>query len=184
MSLIFEIYVSGKSKTYKVCRTFSVRKNGKDVESTAMLYEVNGESETLVQEGVYKVNEQIFRIVGLGENEFSKCIALPQGEFSAFLKAKQSERTEIMSNIFDLSKYGEKLCERVKQKVSDLDKQVTALSASLELVEYANDEVLSEAKSNFMSSTTSYESVKKELNSKNEKYANLSLSLEKRNKLK
>ncbi len=184
VSLIFEIYVSGKSKTYKVCRTFSVRKNGKDVESTAMLYEVNGESETLVQEGVYKVNEQIFRIVGLGENEFSKCIALPQGEFSAFLKAKQSERTEIMSNIFDLSKYGEKLCERVKQKVSDLDKQVTALSASLELVEYANDEVLSEAKSNFMSSTTSYESVKKELNSKNEKYANLSLSLEKRNKLK
>lgn len=184
VSLLFEIFVSGKTKKYRVSRTFSVRKNGKDVESSACLYEVKGETETLSQEGVNKVNEQIFKIVGLGENEFSKCIALPQGEFSAFLKAKQSERTEIMSNIFDLSKYGERLCEKVKKKVSELDKQVTALSASLELVEYANDEVLSEAKSNFTASTNSYESVKKELANKSEKYANLSQSLEKRNKLK
>ncbi len=183
VSLLFEIYVSGKTKKYKVCRTFSVRKNGKDVESTANLYEIKGENENLIYEGVYKVNEQVFRIVGLGQNEFSKCIALPQGEFSAFLKAKQSERTEIMSNIFDLSKYGEKLCEKVRKKVSELDKQVTALSASLELVEYANDEVLTSAKTSFKSVTNSYETVKKELLEKNEIYAKASSSLEKRNKL-
>ena len=35
----------------------------------------------------------------LGAKEFAKCIALPQGEFSAFLKARPSERTEIMSLI-------------------------------------------------------------------------------------
>lgn len=183
VSLQFEIYVSGSNKIYEVNRTFSIKKNNKDVESTAELYEINNENRIMIAEGVNKVNDKIFITLGLGQNEFSKCIALPQGEFSAFLKAKQSERTEIMSNIFDLSKYGEKLCIKAREKLAEFDKQVTALEASLKIVDYASDEVLSQAKENFLSGTKTYESVKEELSNKNEKYAKLSASLQKRNKL-
>ena len=183
VSLWFEILVSGKTKKYLVSRTFSIRKNGKDVESTALLFELDGEDKNLISEGSFKVNEKVFEIVGLGQNEFSKCIALPQGEFSAFLKAKQSERTEIMSNIFDLSKYGEKLYAKVKKKLNDFDRDVASLTAKLQLVDYATDEVLSEAKEKFFTSSVAYEKVKDELKEKSETYAKFKESLEKRQKL-
>ena len=99
----FQIFHKNKNKTYLVKRSFAVKKNGKDVESNATLFELDGDEKKVVEEGVSKVDNKIFMILGLGVREFSKCIALPQGEFSAFLKAKPAERTDIMSNIFDLS---------------------------------------------------------------------------------
>lgn len=183
VSLEFEIYHAGELKFYEVSRTFSAKKGGKEVEQSASLYEVVGGNKTLISEGVSKVDDKIFSIIGLGQNEFSKCIALPQGEFSAFLKARQSERTEIMSNIFDLSKYGEKLCSNVKEKLAEYDREVAALSASLALVDYASDELLSNAKSNFMFAANSYEDVKKKLSEKTSAHLKYSKSLEKRNKL-
>ena len=88
------------------------------------------------------ISDKIFQIIGLGVNEFAKCIALPQGEFSAFLQAKPSERTEIMSNIFNLSQYGDELALKVKNRLNEFDKQVSSLSASKSMVEYATDEQL------------------------------------------
>ena len=85
-SLVFEIFHAGKTRRYEVLRTFAKKKNGKDLDASASLYELNESEKTLVEEGTNKVNEKIFSIIGLGAREFAKCIALPQGEFSAFLQ--------------------------------------------------------------------------------------------------
>lgn len=183
VSLEFEILMAGEQKTFLVTRTFQIKKNGKDVDSSASLYEISGEDKKLLVEGTSKVNEKIYSIILLGKNEFIKCIALPQGEFSAFLKAKQSERTEIMSNIFDLTKYGERLCARVKEKVTEFDREIAGHSASLSLVEYANDETLENARKEFLENTSLYETESKTLKEKSELYSSLSKSLENKNKL-
>ncbi len=183
VSLEFEIFHAGKNRHFDITRTFAKRKNGKDIESSAELFELSGGEKNMLAEGVLKVDAKVFEIIGLGANEFAKCIALPQGEFSAFLKARPSERTEIMSNIFDLSKYGEKLVASVKNKVNEYDKQVLALSASFELVKFATDELLSETKQQMDTVRIEYDKTSAELKTLSEDYAKQSTAYEKQLKL-
>lgn len=163
VSFTFSMLVSGANKTFEITRTFAKKKNGKDIDSSAELYELDGENKKLIEEGTNRVNDKIFQIVGLGVNEFAKCIALPQGEFAAFLQAKPSERTEIMSNIFNLSQYGEELIAKVKTKINEFDKQVSTLSASKTMVEYATDEKLETLSQDLSTKRQEYEEKSKEL---------------------
>lgn len=163
VSLSFLMQNSGKDKTYEVTRTFTKKKNGKDIDSSAELYEIIDGEKKLIEEGTTKVNDKIFHIIGLGVNEFAKCIALPQGEFSAFLQAKHSERTEIMSNIFDLSKYGDELMIKVKAKLSEFEKQTATLSAVKSIVDYATDEKLRETTQELETKRNDYEEKSKQL---------------------
>lgn len=169
VSFTFSMLVSSKDKVYEITRTFAKKKNGKDIDSSAELYEINADEKKLIEEGTTKVNDKIFNIIGLGVNEFAKCIALPQGEFAAFLQAKPSERTEIMSNIFSLSKYGDELMIKVKSKLNEFDKQVSTISASKAMVDYATDEKLSLL-------SNELEAKKKEYEEKSNELQNLSVS--------
>lgn len=171
VSLSFEISLGGENKIYEVERTFSKKKNGKLIDSSASLYEINDGERNLVEEGMVKVNDKIFSIIGLGVNEFAKCIALPQGEFSAFLQAKPSERIEIMSNIFNLSKYGDELSASVKEKLNEFDKEVSILSASKQLLAGATDDLLEDVKKIASETRQKYEEVSEKLKQKAEELA-------------
>lgn len=183
VTFVFEMFHKGKNRKFEVSREFSKKKNGKEVDSSATLYEFDDGEKKLVEEGTVKVGEKIFSIIGLGVNEFAKCIALPQGEFSAFLQAKPSERTEIMSNIFDLSKYGEKLASSVKEKLNEFDKQVSVLSASAEMVNFATDEVLDNANQELLKAKETYAETSEKLNEKSNEFKDAEASLEKLTKL-
>lgn len=175
----FSMLNSGKDKIYEITRTFSKKKNGKDIDSDAELYELDGEDKKLIEQGTTKVNDKIFGIVGLGVNEFAKCIALPQGEFSAFLQAKPSERTEIMSNIFNLSQYGDELMQKVKNKLNEFDKQVSTLSASKTMVDYATDEKLESLTTELASKKQEYELASNELQKLSSSWGEQKQTLEK-----
>ena len=179
VSFEFSILASGRNKTYEITRTFSKKKNGKDIDSNATLYEISGDDKNLIAEGTTKVNDKIFHIIGLGVNEFAKCIALPQGEFAAFLQAKPSERTEIMSNIFSLSDYGEKLVSKVKARLSEYDKQVATLSASSQMVEYATDEKLANLQNELDENKKEYDSKTEELATLSKKWSDQKQDFEK-----
>ncbi len=184
VNFVFEIFQSGKNKRYKVSRTFSRKKNGKELDASASIYELVSGEENLIEEGTVKVNDKVFSIIGLGVREFEKCIALPQGEFSAFLQAKASERTEIMSNIFDITRFGEPLAEKVKQKVAEFDKEVSILSASQQMVAYATDELLAESKKNSGEVKVDYETKSKLLEVKQAEQKRAQGDFEKLEKLK
>ena len=184
VSFAFAIVVSGQEKTFEITRTFSKKKNGKDIESSAELYELDGENKNLIEEGTTKVNDKIFQIIGLGVNEFAKCIALPQGEFSAFLQAKPSERTEIMSNIFNLSQYGDELMQKVKARLNEFEKEVSSLSASKALLEYATDEKLDATTKELEQSKENYESESKNLQTLSNTWSEQKQSFEKLQTLK
>ena len=184
VSFDFEIFISGENKRYEITRTFSKKKNGKDLDASAELYQVKGDEKVLIEEGQTKVNDKIFGIIGLGVNEFEKCIALPQGEFAAFLKAKPSERTEIMSNIFNLSRYGETLSNNVKAKLNEFDKEVSVLTASSEMVEYATDEKVAEAKTVLDDTKSVYDDKSATLKNTSETWAKLKQTHEKLENLK
>lgn len=179
VSFKFSMLSSGKDKVYEITRTFSKKKNGKDIDSDAELYELDGDEKKLIEQGTTKVNDKIFNIVGLGVNEFAKCIALPQGEFAAFLQAKPTERTEIMSNIFNLSQYGDELMQKVKFKLNEFDKQVSTLSASKAMVDYASDEKLTETSQELAAKKQEYENKSSELQNLSNSWGEQKQTLEK-----
>lgn len=183
VDFVFEVFHKGKTRRFRANRVFSRKKNGKDLDASASLYEIDGEQETLIEEGTVKVNDKIFDIVGLGEREFEKCIALPQGEFSAFLQAKPSERTEIMSNIFDLTRFGEPLAEKVKQKINEYDKEVSVITAQKQMVDYATVEALSEAEQKATTAKAELQEKQQVLFDKKQELAESESSFEKIEKL-
>lgn len=185
VSFEFEIVSNAKKMVYLIRRVFAIKRNGKDVDSSASLFVLNDDgSQNLIEEGITKVDAKIFKIMGLGVREFSKCIALPQGEFSAFLKSKPAERTEIMSNIFNLSGYGEKLVGAVKSKLQEFDKQVEINSSNLSLVSFATDEALAEATKSKDSSKESFDEKSALLNKKSQEFSEKKQNLERQTKLK
>ena len=184
VSFTFSMLDSGKNKTFEITRTFTKKKNGKDIDSDAELYEINGENRKLIEEGTVRVNDKIYKILGLGVNEFAKCIALPQGEFAAFLQAKPSERTEIMSNIFNLSQYGDELMIKVKSRVNEFDKEVSSLSASKAMVDYATDEKLASITKELEDKKNEYDEKSAELKKLSESWSEQKQTFDKLNKLK
>ena len=101
----FELTTEGKRHAYRVRRERK-RKNGT---AKAFLYEYTDDGELLaLAEGTRDVDERLESIIGLSFNDFKMCIALPQGDFAALVKATTAERVKLVSRLFDLEKYGER----------------------------------------------------------------------------
>ncbi len=105
----FEIYFEGERKVFRIERELK-RKNSAQ---TLKVIELRADGETLVRaEGVTSGEAFLKTVVGLEQKDFEKCISLPQGEFAQFVKAAPSERLKLVSRLFDLEKYGERLVKR------------------------------------------------------------------------
>ena len=92
----------------------------KNSAQTLRLYERTDGRLIALSEGVKNTNAMIEEIVGLSFEEFKKCIALPQGEFARFLKETKSERLKLISHLFGLDKYGNKLSDRLKERYAQV----------------------------------------------------------------
>ena len=52
-----------------------------------------------------EVGREIRDVVGLGLEQFSRVVLLPQGDFAAFLRAAPEERRALLGTLFDVSRY-------------------------------------------------------------------------------
>lgn len=53
-----------------------------------------------------EVNAKLEEEFGIGVNDFTRSVVLPQGKFSEFLRLKGIDKMKMLENIFDLEKYG------------------------------------------------------------------------------
>ncbi len=124
----FEIYYEGLRKIYRVEREIK-RKNA--VQSLK-IYEKKENTLTALAEGVREGNALLERIIGLEQKDFEKCIALPQGEFAQFVKSQRSERLKLVSRLFNLEAYGERLVKKTNTKYAECLKEYDLVQARLE----------------------------------------------------
>lgn len=127
IEFIFEITDEGLRKTYIVERSLK-KKSGVH---KAMLYEVCGEENKCVADNPSTVKSKIISVLGLEAKDFRKCIALPQGEFAQFVKSQPAERIKLIERLFDLSKYGIKLKEKLSAKEKAIDERFNELNGKL-----------------------------------------------------
>ncbi len=124
----FEITTDGVRRAYRVKRERK-RKTGT---SKAFLYEYTTEGKLLaLAEGARDVDERVEQIIGLSFQDFKTCIALPQGDFAALVKATTSERVKLVSRLFNLEKYGERLSKAVNEKYYKAEEETNLIKAKM-----------------------------------------------------
>ena len=166
VSLVFEIMTKSGLKKYEATRKYKLKKNNREADSYATLYEYNDEERVVVAEGTYNVDTYLMGVLGLSMEEFSKCIALPQGEFASFLKCRPNERIEIIGNIFDLDEYGTPLWERVKERVAELETELSNYNARIDTIGEVKEEDFERLKSELEFKMANLSAVNTLLNSK------------------
>ncbi|MBQ7579349.1 MAG: SMC family ATPase, partial [Clostridia bacterium] len=169
VKLVFNASKNGAIKTYMVERFFKKKKDDQTVDSSAVFYEKQGDRFAVTCEGVSAVDDAVKNKLGLSFSEFSKCIALPQGQFANFLNATSSERTNIVSNIFNLSKYGAPLQNSVSEKEQDLSVKLAEINGKLTQINDVSEENIKEIKSSLFAIKDEIELLEIDLKQKTEK---------------
>lgn len=103
---------ANKITRYMVRRDFHLRPSG--LKAEAMLTDQTKKS--TLAEMPDNVNNKILEIIGIGKKEFTKCIALPQGEFDRFLSDTPALRKKTLAKLFDLESFGVILNDRLKNR--------------------------------------------------------------------
>ncbi len=142
VELTFAIKRGGVEEVYEVQRKFKFNKTKTLVTQTASLkkQEKNGEKVCLAENAQSVTNLLKNEIVGLEKSDFLKCIALPQGEFAAFVKMTRGERLSVIGKLFDLTKYGDELAVKIKRRQDDLKLESERLAGRLEALDCPSEQ--------------------------------------------
>lgn len=132
----FEITFEGKRRVFRVERELK-RKNAAQ---SVKVYEKEDEKFVVVSDGVRESNALLERIIGLEQRDFEKCIALPQGEFAQFVRSTRADRLKLVSRLFDLEEYGDRLVKRANARYAAAEGERKLAQARLEPYEEVTEE--------------------------------------------
>jgi exonuclease SbcC len=100
-------------------------------------------------------------IIGLSYDNFRRTIIIPQGKFQEFLQLKDKERTEMLKEIFNLSKFD--YFYQITSLGSSNDKAKEKLLGQLSHYESLNEETIALVGTNYKKSLEASQKLKKEL---------------------
>ncbi|NFN93851.1 exonuclease SbcC [Clostridium botulinum] len=120
LNVSFKFQISGiEKKIYVVSREFKRdNKTGNPRTSKAKIIDKTNEIEEVLADKAQKVTEKCEEIIGLGLEDFTRTVVLPQGKFSEFLKLEGKSRREMLERLFNLQKYGNILSVKLSREIS------------------------------------------------------------------
>lgn len=116
-----------RTPTYMV--TKSRGEGEKKVDATARLEFIKPTAESLTR--LDEIGSKVQDILGMGREQFSQLVVLPQGDFAAFLHASSDERKRILQTIFktyfydDMQKFFEAKRKEYSDLIKSLDSEIT-----------------------------------------------------------
>lgn len=141
------------SKVYKFERTMKKDKKerGKYKTSSAKVIDAtNGndtDGEKVIAEGASEVKSAAQSIIGLGSEDFTRSVVLPQGKFSEFLKLKGKDRRDMLERIFGLEKYGKNLMNKIKRAKNENENKLLEVNSKIDYLGDIDDKKFEEVKS-------------------------------------
>lgn len=133
----------GSSTRYLVRRDFRLRPSG--LKAEAVLNDLN--KQLTIAEMPDNVNNKILEIIGIGKKEFTKCVALPQGEFDRFLSDTPAVRKKTLAKLFDLEQFGIILNEKLKKKKQDVSLNKSTMEEKISIYDGINQETIDKTES-------------------------------------
>lgn len=140
LNVSFEFSISdGKTKTYRVEREFKTdKKTGRPKSGKCKVLDITQVNPIILAESVKEVTRTCENIIGLGMNDFTKTVVLPQGSFSEFLKISGKDRREMLERLFNLQEYGENLEKKLSAKSKVIEKKLDIIKGKLSSYEDIN----------------------------------------------
>lgn len=119
---VAELEFEEKGKRYTVKRTqaFSKSRQTLEYKPKSKEAELNSDSEAII--GDTNVTDRIEEIIGIDAEQFRSIVLLAQGEFTKFLSSNSREKEQILSTLFDNSRY-EKFQETLSLAYKKTEKQ-------------------------------------------------------------
>lgn len=149
-SVVYEFVIAGaEEKTYQVSREFKRNKNEGINQGKCQLLELRPEGALVLADKTTEVTNACEEIIGLGLTDFTRTVVLPQGKFSDFLKLEGKPRRDMLERLFNLSKYGDDLSNRLKsERISEVEK-LNQIVGSMNTYEGVNSEALAEKQDSY-----------------------------------
>ncbi|WP_056885095.1 AAA family ATPase [Phycicoccus sp. Soil748] len=104
------------------------------VPAKAVLWEHRGGGWDALSTRHDEIADVVKDVLGMGLEQFSKVVLLPQGDFAAFLRATPEERRGLLERLFDVSTYAaveEWFATRRKESAARLESEHAALRSDL-----------------------------------------------------
>ena len=104
---VVELRFEEDGAEYTVRRTckFSKKRGTENVYGDASFDADLSDGAQISVQGSNKVTDEIVRIIGMDAAQFRQIVMLAQGEFKAFMEARDNERKEILGKLFDSAPY-------------------------------------------------------------------------------
>lgn len=172
LNVSFEFSISdGKTKTYRVEREFKTdKKTGRPKSGKCKVLDITQINPTILAESVKEVTRTCENIIGLGMNDFTKTVVLPQGSFSEFLKISGKDRREMLERLFNLQEYGENLEKKLSAKSKVIEKKLDIIKGKLSSYEDINLDDLEIKENEFKNNEKNIKQKSSELLEINETY--------------
>lgn len=106
-----EFRFDSDGERYKIIRYLKKETTPKNKK---LIFEKYDRNSSLFEAMPAQDNSAILGVIKLAHEEFSKVILLPQGQFAELLTAKSTDKSKILSKIFDVRKF-----KRIKELVSE-----------------------------------------------------------------
>lgn len=184
VNFIFSVLDGNERKYYEVNREFQLKGERKTAPNpVAKLYEIVGDDKRSMEDNTNRVNDKLREIIGLSIDDFEKCIVLPQGQFSAFVTLPRAARFDMISGLFDLDKYGEKLSDKLKYKLVELKEELLVKNTSFAQYEDVTKEAILKLSEDLKTAKSDFESENVKLAKMQEEFNDYEKFYELRNQL-
>ncbi|ODP26075.1 Nuclease SbcCD subunit [Paenibacillus nuruki] len=129
VSFSFELLSAEGAQRYRVERRF--KRTGDHTVSNAMsrFIEMRADGDVVVADKLAEVTRCVEDYIGLKMDDFTRAVVLPQGKFAEFLSLKGSDRRQMLQRLFHLERYGDRLMQKLSQRVKETDNVLGKLYA-------------------------------------------------------
>lgn len=117
VSFTFELRNAEGAIRYKVERSFKRTGDITLRTATCRLLQISEETIVLADKS-QEVHQKVQELLGLTVDDFTRAVVLPQGKFAEFLSLKGIDRRQMLQRLFHLEQYGDKLNEKLRQRVA------------------------------------------------------------------
>lgn len=132
LEVSFEFELGGER--YLVERRYE--RNPKDPDAAlakqARLRKITAEGEAVLASRPQEVTAKVEAILGIGKDEFSRAVVLPQGKFDQFLRLTGGDRAAMLEHLFNLEQYGEELAAKVKREAAVVNEQLQRIEGEIQ----------------------------------------------------
>lgn len=164
----FVVYKNGKEETYQVHRLFKKTNDDGIIAKNAVLRKLNnGELEPVVEK-TEAVNREIINIIGLGYDDFTRTVVLPQGAFAEFLHISGKDKGLMLERVFGLENYGDKLVKSARELAKNVKEENEFIEMKLKSL--SNINIDEDAEIKLVEVNKQYEQYSKEKKELKEKY--------------